>query len=111
VNRETKFPAGTPTGTTAAQQLTHGCPRAELPAPSLGGGAACPDCSGPLDTRFYDHEAQMSYPCDDGEYFCPGCDMIVTDEYLSASPDELMIAEAISGWALAEQAALRRARA
>lgn len=105
-NPNHKFPAGTPTGTTAAQQLTHGCPRAELPAPSLGGGAACPDCYGPLDTRFYDHEAQMSYPCDDGEYFCPGCDMIVTDEYLSASPDKLMIAEELHRYAMQSEVRL-----
>jgi hypothetical protein len=101
MNIPSKFPA-------AASALTHRAPcSANNGAAVEAGGSTCPDCNTPLDSRFYDDEAQLSYPCDEGEHYCAGCEMIVTDEYLNATPDQAMIAEALTGWARAEEAALR----
>jgi hypothetical protein len=61
----------------------------------------CPDCgAGDLSRRVFDHDTQVSYPLDDDEHFCRHCDCVWLDaDVMEPVP---------TGWALAEQAALRR---
>ena len=71
-------------------------PTGEAGAPNLSTYSRCPDCDGPFSYRIRDEDTGCSYPVDDGEHYCDGCDAIWSDDAL-----------AVSGWALAERSALR----
>lgn len=58
----------------------------------------CPDCNSVFEDRFFDEDTQIAYPVDDGEYYCPGCDQIWTDEALSISSFD----DEPTGWLKAE---------
>lgn len=61
------------------------------PSP-VGVGATystCPDCNSVFSDRIRDEDTQMSYPVDDGEYYCDCCDSVWTDAALAASSFEL----------------------
>ncbi len=93
----------------------------------------CPSCgSGALSYRVMDEDTGCSYPLDDGEHFCRACDTVWTDadvarpksrwasmslaerdaemERIYAKVDAAFknVPHRLSGWALAEQSALRR---
>lgn len=70
-------------------------PTGEAGAPNLSTYSRCPDCDGVFSDRITDEDSGCSYPVDPGEHFCDACDSIWTDDAL-----------AVSGWELAESAAL-----
>lgn len=76
-------------------------PNSELAGPvtPLAGSASprCPDCDTVFSYRFRDEDTGCSYPVDDGEHYCSGCDSIWTDAALSeASFEPLVFVERIS---------------
>jgi hypothetical protein len=85
MNKQSRITASTPLAGNLAGAVS---PRA---APATF--TRCPDCDGVFSDRIVDEDTGCSYPVDDGEYYCEGCDALWTADALTVASFEEPLVE------------------